>query len=119
MRMRDSTYDYMMSTARLDRITIGAVVEATAAAPEWCFGLTGQVMRIRRPAEWQAQEKDAPAVLVLWQLGANDGGRVVGKTCKHSLLEIKLKDGEEWDEDGDYPLAPEPDAEQIQMRMEV
>lgn len=78
-------YDYMVSSARLDRIQLGAVVEATAAAPEWCYGLTGQVLRIRRPAEWQT--------------------------------EIKLRDGEEWDVYGDYPLPPEPDMEQMMMEV--
>lgn len=110
MRMRDSTYDYMMSTARLDRITIGAVVEATAAAPEWCYGRTGTVRRIQRLA-------GATEVLVRWKLGADEVGRDVWRDHVCTPTMIKLRDGEEWDEDGDYPLAPEPDAEQ--MKMEV
>lgn len=119
MRMRDSTYDYMMSTARLNRITVGADVEATASAPELVFGLTGQVLRIRRPDKLQEAfgVGGTPAVLVRWKLGADERGRDVW--CDHVCTPtmIKLRDGEEWDEDGDYPLAPEPDAEQ--MRMEV
>lgn len=109
-------YDYMVSSAQLDRIQLGAVVEATAAAPEWCYGLTGQVLRIRRPAEWQTGI-DAPAVLVRWGLGVDEIGRVIARVGKHKLIEIKLRDGEQWDADGDYPLPPEPDMEQ--MRMEI
>lgn len=109
-------YDYMTSAARLDRIQPGAVVEATVAAPEWCYGRTGQVLRIRRPAEWQTGI-DAPAVLVRWSLGVDDAGRIIGRDRKHALTEIKLRDGEEWDVYGDYPLPPEPDMEQ--MRMEI
>lgn len=105
---------YLTSPMRVRRFLPGVKVVATASAPEYLWGLVGKVLHLRMDG--------APAVVVEWEHSPQvprwwgNGPR----TFKHFMMEVKLAEGEDWDEDGRYPVPvapPEPDPDMEQMML--
>ena len=94
---------YLRSPERLRKFRQGSRVEATRSAPEEYYGLSGEVIYVKRDMY--------PAMLVRWTMGERTPlpakWRGIPRTERMRPEQLKLVEEELWDDYGDYPVPPE------------